>query len=344
MATTIEKTKPAQSTAVALTAPRLPWNPAIGAKFGLDADAWRVLTDAVYPAAKTTGAVELALSYCKARKLDPFKHPVHVVPIWSKEKNEYIETVWPGIAEHRTTAVRTGQYGGADAAEFGPTITQTFEGETKKGIQKITVRFPEWCQITLYRLTNGQRLPVPGPRVYWLETYSHMGRTDLPNDMWVKRPSGQLEKCAEAGALRKAFPEELGGELTAEEAEGLDMEAPRDITPPKPQRSDFKPATDEGKMKMAEATIAGEGRAAHDPATGELPLEPNDASSWEAWCKAAKGEIDALQTTAAIDEWSADNADRVTALAKFKKPWAERVVSYMNDRREALAGGADGQA
>ena len=35
--------------------------------------------------------------------------------------------------------------------------------------------------------------------------------------MWKQRPYGQLEKCAEAAALRKAFPEELGNEYAAEE-------------------------------------------------------------------------------------------------------------------------------
>ena len=38
--------------------------------------------------------------------------------------------------------------------------------------------------------------------------------------MWKKRPFGQLEKCAEALALRKAFPEAVGAQPTAEEMEG----------------------------------------------------------------------------------------------------------------------------
>jgi hypothetical protein len=38
--------------------------------------------------------------------------------------------------------------------------------------------------------------------------------------MWQKRPYGQLAKCAEAQALRKAFPEIISQHPTAEEMEG----------------------------------------------------------------------------------------------------------------------------
>ena len=61
-------------------------------------------------------------------------------------------------------------------------------------------------------------------------------------DPSANRPVGQLEKCAEAGALRRAFPEEIGNALTAEEMEGqhtLDGAAhvsekpkPESVTPP----------------------------------------------------------------------------------------------------------------
>jgi hypothetical protein len=44
--------------------------------------------------------------------------------------------------------------------------------------------------------------------------------TAAPNEMWKKRPRGQLEKCAEAAALRAAFPEELGNDYAAEEMAG----------------------------------------------------------------------------------------------------------------------------
>jgi phage recombination protein Bet len=163
--------------------------------------------------------VILALSCCKWRRLDPMKKPVHVVPIWDRERKRYVDTVWPGIGELRTTAMRTGLYAGCDAAQFGPEITQTWTGKVGEEGRDVvvSVTFPEWAQVTVYRMVNGQRVPVPAPRTHWLETYATQGRDGLPNEMWHRRPAGQLEKCAEAAALRRAFPEEIGNDLAAEE-------------------------------------------------------------------------------------------------------------------------------
>jgi hypothetical protein len=84
-------------------------------------------------------------------------------------------------------------------------------------------------RITITRELNGKERSFVGPKVYWLEAYAKWADTDVPNEMWANRPVGQLEKCAEAGALRRAFPEEIGNALTAEEMEGqhtLDGAAP----------------------------------------------------------------------------------------------------------------------
>jgi phage recombination protein Bet len=196
---------------------RLPWNPAFAERYGIDPAAWKALVEAVFPAAQTADAVALALSYCKARRLDPFKRVVHIVPVWDEEKRRTVETVWPGIAAHRTTAMRTGLYAGADPASYGDEIEKTFSGKTQQGPVNATVRFPQWCQITVYRLAGAQRVSVPGPRVYWEETYSQIGRSGVPNQRWQRAPYQMAEKCAEAAALRRAFPEELGEETTIEE-------------------------------------------------------------------------------------------------------------------------------
>lgn len=191
------------------------------AAFGTTAGDWRALVDAIFPSAKTTEAIELALAYCRARKLDIFKRPIHIVPVYDSKLKREVETVWAGIGELRTTAARTGSWAGCDEAVFGPDVTETFTGMTGFGEYRKettkTVTFPEWCSLTVYRMVQGQRCAFPGPKVYWLETYAVMGKTDVPNEMWETRPRGQLEKCAEAAAHRRAFPEEIGSELIAEE-------------------------------------------------------------------------------------------------------------------------------
>lgn len=222
-----DEAPPASANALVLQPSRLPMSPSIAKEFDIDAPTWRVLVEQTFPSARTIEAVLMALSYCRARNLDIFKKPVHIVPMWSSTKRAMVETVWPGIAEIRTTAARTGEYVGIDAVEFGPMVERTFKGklevwESKKKVWRDvekTVRYPEWASVTVYRFTKGNRYAYHA-KVFWEETYAKMGRTEIPNEMWEKRARGQLDKCVEAAALRKAFPEEVGSMYAAEEMEG----------------------------------------------------------------------------------------------------------------------------
>lgn len=201
--------------------PRLPYHPVLEERFGVTKTAWKALVEAVYPAAKTPDAVVMALAYCKARNLDPFKRPVHIVLVWDSGRGAMVETVWPGISELRTTAMRTKKFAGCDEVEFGPDVERHFEWTDRKNVKhEADVTYPLWARMTVYRMLGAERITIVGPKVYWEETYASQGKSDAPNEMWRKRPRGQLEKCAEAGALRRAFPEELGDEPTAEEMEG----------------------------------------------------------------------------------------------------------------------------
>lgn len=185
------------------------------------------LKDSLYPGA-SDNSVDMVLSYCRAAALDPMTKPVHIVPIWIPEKRDgnrvvspagMRDVVMPGIELYRTKAHRTGEYAGQDEAQFGPDVVANLGG--------VELTYPQWCKVTVYRTTVGQRVPYSA-KVYWLEAYATAKRdTDAPNAMWKKRPYGQLEKCAEALALRKAFPEAVGAQPTAEEMEGrtIDGEA-----------------------------------------------------------------------------------------------------------------------
>lgn len=248
-------------------APRLPYHPAIEKEFGITKGQWKVLTDAIFPAAKSSDAITLALSYCKARNLDPMKRVVHIVPVWDSSKGKMVETVWPGIADHRITAFRTGSYAGREETKFGADIT------AKIGHKEMT--FPQWAQVTLYRVINGDKVSFAGPKVWWKETYSQAKRDDpSPNDRWARAPYGQIEKCAEAAALRAAFPEELGGESTVEEMEGKSINEMVDVTPkedaPPPKNAEDKLAAFEEKVPEPTAELPLEEAPNFDPETGEI--------------------------------------------------------------------------
>lgn len=278
--------KPSEQAVAVFNPTRLPWHPAIAERFGVDKAAWPALVDAVFPAAKSVDSVILALSYCKARKLDPFKRPVHIVPIWDKSRGGFVDTVWPSIAELRTTAFRTGQYAGKDETEFGDTKTQKFKGRVKckDGWEERTVEatFPEWCRVTVYRELNGRVCKFVGPKVYWTETVGTIGASDIPNDMWIKRASGQLEKCGEAAALRTAFPEELGNSYTAEEMEGRTMDTlpgrpieDAEPTPARPTRDDFKgkAAESPSETQQQESTAGAESTVVEATVEGDEPTD-----------------------------------------------------------------------
>lgn len=215
MSTAISKNERNPKNTLAACAPRLPFDPVIEERFGVDKTAWKSLVEAIFPNATTLNSVVLALSYCKARRLDPFKRCVHIVPIWNQQLGAMVDTIWPGIGELRTTAVRTGQYAGRAKTEYGPDITKEWVATDGN---KTVVTFPEWAQVTVFRMVQGHRVEFAGPQVYWQETYAVMSRNnDAPNSMWRDRPRGQIDKCAEAAALRAAFPEEVGNDMINDE-------------------------------------------------------------------------------------------------------------------------------
>jgi len=256
---------------VQFQAPRLPYHPGLEERFGVDKSGWKVLCEAVFPAAASSDSVVMALAYCKARNLDIFKKPVQIVPIYDSKRGGMVDTVWPGIAELRTTAMRTGSFAGFEDTAYGPMIEEDLGG--------LAVRYPEWAQCTVFRLVAGQTVAFVGPKTFWIETYATKKRdTKAPNAMWAKRPRGQLEKCAEAAALRRAFPEEIGNEYAAEEVEGQAFTA-RDVTRESPNLAARLLGVGDGPREgfttvnappLTDDDIPAFDTPAHDAETGEV--------------------------------------------------------------------------
>lgn len=175
-----------------------------------------VLRNSLYPGAQDS-SIKMVISYCKASGLDPMRKPVHIVPMWDSKSNSMRDVIMPGIGSYRSDAAKSGQYAGVSVAEFGPDVTENIGG--------VEITYPQWCRVSVKRqLANGQIAEFAATE-RWKENYAVKGgkeKSIAPNAMWQKRPYAQLEKCAEAQALRKAFPE-VGSQPTADEMEGKSL-------------------------------------------------------------------------------------------------------------------------
>lgn len=185
-----------------------------------EAELMAVLQSSIYPGAKPE-SIKLVIGYCRAGQLDPLQKPVHIVPMSvkiralnrdEKDTYEWRDVIMPGVGLYRTQASRSNACCGVSEPDFGTDV------EFKYGDQTITV--PKTCRVTVKRLVQDRIVDFTAVEL-WIENYATAGRdTIAPNAMWKKRPYGQLAKCAEAQALRKAFPEFVGAAATAEELEG----------------------------------------------------------------------------------------------------------------------------
>lgn len=177
----------------------------------IDAAVWSTLKNSLYKGAKAA-SIQMVVEYCKACKLDPMQKPVHIVPMWDKNTKSMKDTIMPGIGLYRIQAARSNKYAGVSEPEYGDTVNTTLGG--------VKIAYPEWCKVTVKKLV-GNNIVEFTAKEYWLENYATIKKDhNAPNAMWLKRPFGQLAKCAEAQALRKAFPEIITQQPTAEEMEG----------------------------------------------------------------------------------------------------------------------------
>ena len=183
----------------------------------IDQHIWSALKNSLYTGARDE-SIKMVLDYCKAAKLDPMQKPVHIVPMSVKNaqtgRYEYKDVVMPGVGLYRIQAARSNQYAGVSEPEFGEDVTCNLGG--------VEITYPKWCRVTVKKIVNNTIVEFTA-KEYWLENYATKKDELAPNTMWKKRPYGQLAKCAEAQALRKAFPEIVGQHPTAEEMEGKDI-------------------------------------------------------------------------------------------------------------------------
>jgi len=324
-------------------------------KRDLSPEDFKILKTIIHPGASDEGAL-LAYDYCKVRKLDPMKKVCHVIKARTKDKEgKWVtyDSIWMGIAELRITAFRTGEYVGQDKPEYGPVIEESVGGTPMK--------YPEWCKITVYRYMHNEARAFTAI-VYWKEAYKSKGYKDqAPNDMWQSRPTGQLEKCTEAAALRKAFPEEIGSEYILEEANiepaGDFIEG--DVIKDKPEKPSEKPSEARQEELMdnpnpepnRQTVVKPEGLGVDIPvdtfdivnALGQLVSRHAPGQSTQE-DKEKYPEFNALihecEDIEALDKFVENNAEYINRVNEINKDQWKEIMAQISFMRNALNEGA----
>lgn len=232
-----------------------------------EAELLSVLRTSLYPGAKDE-SIKMAINYCKAAGLDVMQKPVHLVPMYDAKAKGMRDVVMPGIGLYRTQAARSGAYAGVTEPEFGADTTETFPEESGyegKRRPAVTVTFPSSCRVIVKRRMADGQIAEFAATERWKENYATFGKdSKQPNAMWQRRPYAQLAKCAEAQALRKAFPE-FGSQPTADEMEGKEIDMGSidkdtgEVTPPK--KPELPPCPDEKLGKWFSAVRSGKANA-----------------------------------------------------------------------------------
>lgn len=167
----------------------------------------------------TNDELQLFLYQAKRTGLDPLSRQIHFV------KRQDKGTIQTAIDGYRLIADRTGKLAGSDDYVFDEGMTQ-FQHIASGRKQPIT------ATVTVWKHVNGERCPFTAT-ARWEEYFPG----EKQGFMWKKMPYLMIGKCAEALALRKAFPAELSGVFTNEEMMQADAASPTQATVRQPEQS-----------------------------------------------------------------------------------------------------------